>query len=366
MNKGVLSPFPYYGGKAEMALDIAEMLDYNATCYIEPFGGSAKVLLNKPRHGVEIYNDSGLGVSAFMHLMSQEGTARELISRIYKTDNSREEFKRALEYKNIFDVDISRQLKKGFESELKGLLVKYGFLSPRSGYSKFREVLRDYESVLRVILPQCTKEEIGRLMYALDEYEKSITSDNSIKKGFDLPEEWRGVHTTNYLTDYDLAVATYVVFAQSRDGMGKYWSTVKYGGSYEKYIKQMDRLYDIAERLNGVVVHGAVDALAFIKYSGYLNNEEAIIYLDPPYLSVDEEKDLGRAYKESYKKSDHIIMLEAIQDAKAKILLSNYDAPVFDEYLTPDKGWKRYEHKTTTVLRRKGERDSVEVIWYNY
>lgn len=40
-----------------MVNEIINRLDYTKTCYIELFGGSAKVLLSKPRHKVEIYND---------------------------------------------------------------------------------------------------------------------------------------------------------------------------------------------------------------------------------------------------------------------------------------------------------------------
>lgn len=47
----------YIGGKWFMVDEIIKALDYSVNCYIELFGGSAKVLLNKPKHNVEIYND---------------------------------------------------------------------------------------------------------------------------------------------------------------------------------------------------------------------------------------------------------------------------------------------------------------------
>ncbi len=44
-----LSAFNYYGGKARMAPLICDLLDYDTTdIYIEPFGGGARTLLNKP------------------------------------------------------------------------------------------------------------------------------------------------------------------------------------------------------------------------------------------------------------------------------------------------------------------------------
>lgn len=49
--------FRYIGGKHYMLNHILELLDYSKYCYIELFGGSGKVLLNKQPHKVEIYND---------------------------------------------------------------------------------------------------------------------------------------------------------------------------------------------------------------------------------------------------------------------------------------------------------------------
>lgn len=88
MSRKVLSAFPYYGGKAALAPVICDMLDYShANIFIEPFGGGARVLLNKPRHPVEIYNDASAGLCAFMRCMSDPQTAREVIRRLYDTRN---------------------------------------------------------------------------------------------------------------------------------------------------------------------------------------------------------------------------------------------------------------------------------------
>jgi len=46
-----------------------------------------------------------------------------------------------------------------------------------------------------------------------------------------------------------LAVATYVVYSMSRDGMGTAFSSSKFHSS-EAYYKQIDRLYRVAERLS--------------------------------------------------------------------------------------------------------------------
>ena len=79
----VRSIVPYYGGKARMAPLIVEMLDYdNTDIYVEPFGGGCRVLLNKPRHKIECYNDYGEGICAVMRVMSNPDTASEFIERL--------------------------------------------------------------------------------------------------------------------------------------------------------------------------------------------------------------------------------------------------------------------------------------------
>lgn len=59
-----LSAFPYPGGKTLLTDWIIERLPEH-TVYVEPFGGSAAVLLNKPRSNVEVYNDVDGDITQF-------------------------------------------------------------------------------------------------------------------------------------------------------------------------------------------------------------------------------------------------------------------------------------------------------------
>ena len=65
----------------------------------------------------------------------------------------------------------------------------------------------------------------------------------------------------NAVSDMDLAIATYVVFQQSRDGMGKAFSKGKFRTN-DQYRKQIVKLFDCAERLEGVEIF-QIDAVDF-------------------------------------------------------------------------------------------------------
>lgn len=67
------------------------------TCYVEPFGGAAGVLLQKPRAYAEVYNDLDLAVSNFFKVLRDPDTRARLIEAIILTPYSRDEFALAWE-----------------------------------------------------------------------------------------------------------------------------------------------------------------------------------------------------------------------------------------------------------------------------
>lgn len=87
-----LIAFGYYGGKSRFAAIIRDFLDYDTTTYIEPFGGSAAVLLNKTAHNKEIYVDKSLSLCCFWRCMADKAMAVELIERLYDTGYSEDDF----------------------------------------------------------------------------------------------------------------------------------------------------------------------------------------------------------------------------------------------------------------------------------
>ena len=123
MNKrSTLSIAPYYGGKGRMAHFIADRLNYDDSDYfVTPFGGMCRVLLNKPRHKIECYNDYSSALCALMTVLADPIKADEFIHRLYdETSYSREEFNKQ---KIIYD-SVEKDLEEQAKNCIRQLLIR--------------------------------------------------------------------------------------------------------------------------------------------------------------------------------------------------------------------------------------------------
>lgn len=84
-----LIPFNYFGGKYMHANWIISKLPKTKS-YVEVFGGSGIILINKPPCQIETYNDLNSSVVNFFKVLRER--PEELIEQIYLTPYSREEF----------------------------------------------------------------------------------------------------------------------------------------------------------------------------------------------------------------------------------------------------------------------------------
>lgn len=363
-----LSLFSYFGGKARFCKEIAGLLDYKSTeIYIEPFGGAASVLLNKPTHDKEIYSDVSRGLVALMSYLSDPQKAPELIDSLYDTVYSVDCFNECLQYRNSVDD---------------GFLIPYQnkeFKRLRPFFKRFIKRLKqteDWEKLSKLMNAKNRDDEkiqgyIRKLMNdpklftpadqkLFDRYKNDVERVLIEADSFDINENIGSIEEPDPLK---LAVATYVVYSMSRDGMGTAFSSVKFRSS-EAYYKQIDKLYRVAERLKGVEVRGAVGALTYLLECTYLDKENAMFYIDAPYLSADEdEKNLGICYKGQMEEKDHRLLLDTISKSKAKFLISNYDTPVYNEYLGE---WTKVTIDTVTGVGGKKNNKRTECLWYNY
>lgn len=331
-----LSMFSFFGGKQALAPFICDLLDYSTTTvYFEPFGGACRTLLNKPRHATEVYNDSSAGLCSFVRLMSNPDTAMELIDRLYDTEYSQEQFDWALQMRNSIDDSVITQSKTDL-------------------MSFYRKVKTEQEIFHSYSLSESEEKEAKRVVTNWEKAkEASLDNDGS----FDNP-----INAEIEVTDMDLAVATYIVYSQSRDSMGTHWTAYKYK-TQEAYYKHIDRLFAVAERLTGVEVL-QVGAMALLTNRDILDNPSISVYADPSYLKPgDEKKNLGKVYKQSFTYEDHEQFLQLVCNAKCKMVISNYDVELYNRYLSH---WTKYEIPTTTSVGGKKNNGRVEVLWYNY
>src|SRR5690606_12218956 len=98
----------YYGGKGRSWRRIIPHFPPHHT-YVEPFGGAANVLLNKPPSAVEVYNDIDSNVVTIFRVLRDYPD--ELRRALALTPYSREEYVRCLlRHDGIDDVEKARLL----------------------------------------------------------------------------------------------------------------------------------------------------------------------------------------------------------------------------------------------------------------
>lgn len=429
--RDTISPFPYYGGKARMAEFIAERLDYdNTSIYVEPYGGAARVLLNKPRHNTEIYSDYSTYLTTFFEVMADEEKTEELIALLLDEFNppTEEMFNKAFYERTLIDDTDNTHL----IIKTKKIIGKHSKKddSPvqKRYFNMFRNAVKtkDYELIIECLeallemgyaTEKADIKEIEDMIYCFQEYwdmvketytkateayylendtedfknymKKFESNEKKYKAELEKREHEIGIqaieNATSDMTGDDrreiledtgkVRVAAYVFILHycSRDGMGTYWSNAK-NESRKRYENAVINLRRVSERMQGVQI-GNLFAENFL--DSFLTEEGAMIYLDPSYLSpqktnnneepnaeVKESKDLGGVYKMHYGVDGHESLLKKITapDVKAKIMISNYDADIYNEMLAD---WNKHEFETVTTVGTKASK-RTECIWTNY
>lgn len=114
------------------------------------------------------------------------------------------------------------------------------------------------------------------------------------------------------------------------------------------------RLLPVAGRLQGVTLESR-DALDVMR--DYGTEPTVCLYVDPPYLGSTRATNYGH---EMTADDQHEAFAQACHDAKASVVISGYDSPLYDRLFD---GWCRYELKAPTTL--SGDTDRVEVLWVN-
>lgn len=411
----VLSAFPYYGGKSRMSPLICSLLDYdNTNIYIEPYGGGCRTLLSKPKHDCEMYNDFSHGLCTFMEVMSNEEKTEELIFMLNEEPPNREKFEEQvfmrMEHEDRLNTMTNEKLKRlAHRSYIKHGLKIFRDLKRSIIAENYKEIVEYLDEITNKLLFmefmdadeaeqymklkeryknfwELIEEEYTETLKVVEqsfeiEWEKKFGTD---KKGIQAlyknsredfikttMQDMVHSYTDDILTsieweegirDVDIAYMIFQLYYCSRDGMGVAWGDEK-NRNIKSYYKAVANLRNVSQRLRDVHI-SQVDAMFLVEQ--YRKCKNVMMYLDPSYLKPDyTSKNLGKVYKMSYGYEEHKRLLEVItkKDTEAKILISNYDADIYNEYLFD---WdKRYYKTYTSVGGRQGNR-RLEVLWKNY
>lgn len=119
------------------------------------------------------------------------------------------------------------------------------------------------------------------------------------------------------------------------------------------WARMHEPIAEAAERMMGVVIERRPALQIIATYDA----QDTVMYVDPPYLP--ETRDKGRDYRHEMTRADHTDLLDCLTAAKGKIVLSGYDAPLYNKAL---KHWRRIE--ISTWADRAAKR--VEVLWCNF
>lgn len=119
-----------------------------------------------------------------------------------------------------------------------------------------------------------------------------------------------------------------------------------------------ERLRSVVQRLKRVRIEHK-DARDLLRM--FLDRPATLVYLDPPYLMDRDTK-----YKvDANEKAFHEDLLELCCRAKCMVLVSCYDNPLYNSFLTKREGWKRTTIKTHTRDTKGKDLVRTEVLWKN-
>lgn len=139
-----IAPFSYFGGKLSHLKFILPYIDGTPhRTYVEPFGGSAAVLINKLPSQTEVYNDLHSDLVHFFRMLREH--PGKMVEVLQLTPYSREEFARACttDTKTLEDLERARtffvrarQVRAGLGTKATPGYWAYGIRRGRRGISE--------------------------------------------------------------------------------------------------------------------------------------------------------------------------------------------------------------------------------------
>jgi DNA adenine methylase len=312
-------PFRWYGGKyTHLNWLLPQLPELHR--YIEPFGGSGTVLLNRNPSPVEVYNDRDSDVTNFFKVLRDHRD--ELLEKISLTPFSREEFKYAIEMQNdnsLSDIEKARlffiragQVRSGLAQEA---------TPGRWAYCK-NASRRDMASA------------VSRWHSRLDHLENAA---NRIG-GYGEVEE--------------------VISELKEEGKEEVASRLE-GLDNDEAVEALQeaKLDDMADRFRRVQIENR-DAIEVIQRYG--DSEDALIYCDPPYPHDARSDGATTAYRFEMSDEEHTELAEVLHNVEAKVAISSYRCELSED-LYGD--WNRIDVQKTSHTSKESREES---LWLNY
>ena len=303
------SPIAWYGQKLallEWTLSIVSWPENSNHLFVDGCGGSATVILNRPRATAEIYNDRDGMLTNFFRV--NRDWPEDLMRRLYLTPWSRDDFMasagRIIEWRNLEPTERER------------LLLP---LDANPMPSNVEMALTDVDLWGRSI---------------------SLSSD----------------------------FFTFINQGHSHKSKHVSWS-MEYGAKARKpewWDKKVGSIEECAGRLAGCAIENT-NVLELIEK---VNSIDTQVYLDPPYLLETRREGAAQSqyyYEMGYE--DHMDMGGLLNNFKGRVAVAGYRSHLYDEIMfRADKGWRCYIKSARAADTKKSGQDlnRIEAIWTNY
>lgn len=163
------------------------------------------------------------------------------------------------------------------------------------------------------------------------------------------------------------AVAFFVMFRQSRQGLGRDFATLSrrrtrrgMNEQVSSWLSAVEGLPEAHERLSRVAVLCRPAADVIRQQDG----PETLFYLDPPYLH--STRSTVGEYAHEMTADDHAELLDLLAGLKGRFLLSGYRSTQYDA-AAARSGWRRTDFLIANhASSGKQKERKTECVWMNY
>ncbi len=272
----------YYGAKWNLAPWIIDHFGTHEV-YVEPYGGSAAVLLRKERSLIEVYNDLDMEVVNYFYVLREfPERFMELVAltpfALTEFSLSQSSFSSCLEF--LSDVFVPD---RPFD------WVPYG-----------KELSKMIEA--------------ARLFY--------VRSYQGIS-GLTLP--------TSKKSDWQTGFRRQKVFSRGNNG-------AKMMTPAAVTFMQTSHLRALADRLRGVIIDNLTAPDCIRKY----DSANTLFYIDPPYVQSTRGRGAQAGYRHEMSDEEHLGLLEMLVGLEGQVVVSGYASELYDGMLS---SWKRHVRK---------------------